>query len=59
MKNLINKIGTITVEEQIKMHRKVRREENLVDSVGFKAKNKTHKDKKKEANKRACREFKF
>ncbi len=56
-KNLINLIGTISVESQIKMHRKASREENLAG--GFKSKNRAHKDKRREENKRACRDFRF
>lgn len=56
-KNLVNFIGKITVGDQVKMHRKHSREENL--SGGFKAITKKHKDKKKDADKKACRQDKF
>lgn len=53
-KNLVNFIGRISVNDQIKMHKKMSREENLAG--GFKATTKTHKDKRKEAKKKACRD---
>lgn len=56
-KNLVNVIGKITKEDQIKMYRKASREETLGN--GFKSTHKTHKDKRREANRKACRSFRF
>lgn len=57
MKNLVNRIGTITVDDQIKMMKKVGRDLEIENGRG--SFSRVHKDKKKDADKRACRNFKF
>lgn len=59
MKNLVHNIGKISTLDQVKMTKRANREIELDSQAGFKSTTKKHKDKKKEADKRACREFKF
>jgi len=56
MKNLANRIGIITQDDSFKAIKKANRELDL--EAGRKPFSKVHKDKKKEGNKKECRNFK-